>query len=317
MAASAERAEAAAEAPPPPAADEAPPASPPAARPPPACEECGAAEARYRCPRCARRTCSAACVAAHKAAAPCSGKRDRAAYVGRRDFDERALLRDYRLLEEAARADDAARRARPPAGRPDPPPHLRALVAAAARARVRLELQAPGMARRRANTTRLEARGGTLAWRVEWRLPAAGLTLADARLTAAAPLRAALDEHLAPPPGGARAPALEEYAAAAAAGALVVVARVERRPADAPRFHRVDPGAPLAAALAGRVVVEFPTLLVLLPREAAAYPLLEEEAPAAAPAAAGAKEQAPAAAVAGDAAAGATSAPADSPPAGP
>jgi len=35
------------------------------------CDVCGVAEAKYKCPRCAKRTCSLNCVKAHKQADEC------------------------------------------------------------------------------------------------------------------------------------------------------------------------------------------------------------------------------------------------------
>ncbi|PNH04040.1 Box C/D snoRNA protein 1 [Tetrabaena socialis] len=128
--------------------------------PPPPCEQCGAAPARYRCPRCQLRTCSLACVRAHKegpgggegagggggegGGGGCSGQRDRAAFLPMKEFDDRALLSDYRLLEEVARAEDVARRCRPPGAKPQLPPHLASLVYQAQWRSVRLLIMPPG-----------------------------------------------------------------------------------------------------------------------------------------------------------------------------
>ena len=47
---------------------------------------------------------------------------------------------------------------------------------------MRLELQQPGMARRRENTTRYVSYQRRMQWRVEWRFPAAGdLSVSDIR----------------------------------------------------------------------------------------------------------------------------------------
>jgi hypothetical protein len=51
-------------------------------------------------------------VGAHRAAAGCSGKRDRAAFVPLLAFDDKTLLSDLRLLEETARAAERAKRSR-------------------------------------------------------------------------------------------------------------------------------------------------------------------------------------------------------------
>lgn len=58
----------------------------------PLCEQCGAAASKYRCPGCSRRSCSLACVNAHKAQHGCSGKRDRTAYVPLKEFGDREVM---------------------------------------------------------------------------------------------------------------------------------------------------------------------------------------------------------------------------------
>ena len=75
------------------------------------CGSCGA-QSRYTCPGCGACSCSAACVAAHKAAAGCAGKRGRAAFVPLKSFDDATLRSDLRLLEETTLAAERARRAR-------------------------------------------------------------------------------------------------------------------------------------------------------------------------------------------------------------
>ncbi|KDD73341.1 hypothetical protein H632_c2274p0, partial [Helicosporidium sp. ATCC 50920] len=121
---------------------------------------CKSKPSKYRCPRCDTATCSLECVNGrfnarvgqvdktwpslialipasfpsfpeHKLQLECSGKRDRTAFVSRSEFDERALLSDYHLLEEIQRAGDAAKRARPPPSSRELPRFLQRLVAAA------------------------------------------------------------------------------------------------------------------------------------------------------------------------------------------
>ena len=65
--------------------------------------------------------------AAHKDASGCSGKRDRTAFVGRSDFDERTFFSDYRFLEEVKLADDVAKRSKPPAPKLELPQFLQTL----------------------------------------------------------------------------------------------------------------------------------------------------------------------------------------------
>jgi hypothetical protein len=241
------------------------------------CQECGQRHAKYCCPRCSRRSCSLACVKAHKDASGCSGKRDRTSFLGRGQLDERSLMSDYRFLEEVKIAGDAAKRAKPPAPRQELPPFLQSLVYQARRRGVQLHILAPGMERRKSNTTRYDNRAGVLNWRVEWQFPAADAKAADVRMSEHAVLGEALRAHLRPPPGSTlKTPELERYALTPL-NEFVVVLRQERTPANAPLYHRIDLAGTLGEALAGKIIVEYPVLMVLMPEEVRGgnYPLVE------------------------------------------
>ncbi|ODV75058.1 Bcd1p CYBJADRAFT_124687, partial [Cyberlindnera jadinii NRRL Y-1542] len=70
------------------------------------CEICLENEAKYRCPQCGRRTCSVACVRAHKEQSQCSGTVDNTSFVKRSEFLENSHLiqRDYNFLTNLDRA---------------------------------------------------------------------------------------------------------------------------------------------------------------------------------------------------------------------
>eukprot|EP00197_Chlamydomonas_leiostraca_P010150 CAMPEP_0202880592 /NCGR_PEP_ID=MMETSP1391-20130828/35271_1 /ASSEMBLY_ACC=CAM_ASM_000867 /TAXON_ID=1034604 /ORGANISM="Chlamydomonas leiostraca, Strain SAG 11-49" /LENGTH=378 /DNA_ID=CAMNT_0049563117 /DNA_START=104 /DNA_END=1237 /DNA_ORIENTATION=+ len=165
------------------------------------CAVCGSTAARYRCPGCELRSCSLACSKAHKESSGCSGKRDRLKFVSLQEFDDRTLLSDYRLLEEVHRAEDVAKRCRPPAARPQLPPHLQSLVYQAGRRRVKLLVMPPGMHKRKTNTTRYDGRTRKLSWRVEWVFEGAGVRQADESVQEDATLGEVLAKHLTYAPG--------------------------------------------------------------------------------------------------------------------
>eukprot|EP00913_Durusdinium_trenchii_P018487 g17369.t1 len=80
-------------------------------RPSPLCQVCQQLESRYRCPACEIRSCSAACVQAHKSQSGCTGKRPRTERVAPLNaFTDNVLLRDFGLLEEVDAAVDRADR---------------------------------------------------------------------------------------------------------------------------------------------------------------------------------------------------------------
>lgn len=133
------------------------------------CAVCGTSETKYTCPGCGRRTCSLPCVQDHKSTFSCNGKRDRTEYVKRDDLSYKTLVSDYKLLEEIERVDDVAKRLQPPAPRRQLPGYLKSLVHQAKCRHVTLQLLAPGMKRRKDNTTRYDGKSRVLCWRVEWR----------------------------------------------------------------------------------------------------------------------------------------------------
>ncbi|TDL29423.1 hypothetical protein BD410DRAFT_892718 [Rickenella mellea] len=69
----------------------------------PQCTVCASQLAKYTCPRCTTRTCSAKCVAAHKAATACTGIRDRAAFVPMNQYGWGTMVDDYVFLEDMGR----------------------------------------------------------------------------------------------------------------------------------------------------------------------------------------------------------------------
>uniref|UniRef100_H3C6D8 Box C/D snoRNA protein 1 n=1 Tax=Tetraodon nigroviridis TaxID=99883 RepID=H3C6D8_TETNG len=74
------------------------------------CSVCGLHEAKYKCPGCLVHSCSLPCVKKHKADSSCSGIRNKTAFVALSQFDEMALLSDYRFLEDTGRFADGATR---------------------------------------------------------------------------------------------------------------------------------------------------------------------------------------------------------------
>nr|CAB3475524.1 unnamed protein product [Digitaria exilis] len=74
------------------------------------CEECGDQPWKYRCPGCARLTCSLPCVQAHKRRTACTGKRTRTDPVPIAQFDDNQLISDYNFLEETKQATESAHR---------------------------------------------------------------------------------------------------------------------------------------------------------------------------------------------------------------
>ncbi|KAL8178366.1 UNVERIFIED_CONTAM: Box C/D snoRNA protein 1 [Gekko kuhli] len=67
-------------------------------------------EAKYRCPRCMKYSCSLVCVKQHKTTYNCNGVREKTAFVSINQFSDLNLLSDYRFLEDVGRMADRAAR---------------------------------------------------------------------------------------------------------------------------------------------------------------------------------------------------------------
>ena len=282
--------------------------------PPPAsnrlgnCQVCDAGvPAKYRCPACSTATCSLACSKRHKSAGEgCTGKRDRTAFKDIRDFTDADVVSDYRFLEEALLEKDRAKRWRPEfaagsdaAARADRAPAAAktiALLTQQARARgVELFCMPDGMARRVANTTFYDRRRDRMQWRVEWLFHAGARdpdpsAAASATTTTRIVARAEMPNSTNIARRRPRARLVSAWPRRASARASPFRRRVEP---DAPlswrcfcrgraapgdrRFHRLRTEETIRANLAGKRLVEFPTLHVaVLPEDEGTFPEMEE-----------------------------------------
>jgi len=135
------------------------------------CEECRACAFKYKCPGCGAKTCSLACVRAHKARTSCTGLRDKTKYLPMDKMGDRELFSDIAFLDDAKRVRDVARRCRPiPPRKENNLPHFMKTLRFQARKRgTRLLFLQPGMERRTQNTTYYHRGKDQLYWRVEWR----------------------------------------------------------------------------------------------------------------------------------------------------
>ena len=201
----------------------------------------------------------------HKENSNCSGKRDRTAFINRGQLDDTALLNDYRFLEQVKLAEDVAKRAKPPTPRGDLPGHLRSLVYQAERRGVTLHLLAPGMQRRKSNTTRYDGKHQTLNWRIEWNFKSAGCRASNVKVNERTLVGEVLGRHLTPGPGATlKTKEMQRYAECGV-DALCVLMRKERTPANEPTYYKIDCGKSVGEVVRRKVVVEFPVFLVLLP----------------------------------------------------
>ncbi|EEA28897.1 hypothetical protein EYB25_000190 [Talaromyces marneffei] len=170
------------------------------------CNICHINVPKYRCPRCAVRTCSLPCTRKHKTWSSCTGVRDPAAYLTRsqleteasfdRDFNfitgiERRLERaerdaenrgieldhKYMLKKTGDTSNGGKKRKRGPNGDKQAPRLVKGelgFVRAAEEAGVRLVRAPAGLSRRKMNHSRVHPKHKCLNWSVEWIVPSTG-----------------------------------------------------------------------------------------------------------------------------------------------
>lgn len=108
------------------------------------------------------------------------------------------LPSDYKFLEEVNLVEDVAKRCEPPVPRRQLPAHLKSLVFQAKCRNVDLQLLAPGMHKRKVNSTRYDGKGKKMNWRVEWSFvdTMQNDTFVDVRLNENTVLKDAFIRHL-------------------------------------------------------------------------------------------------------------------------
>lgn len=176
----------------------------------------------------------------------------------RTDLSYKTLVSDYKLLEEIERIDDVARRSQPPAPRRQLPAYLKSLVYQAKCRDVTLQLVAPGMKKRKENTTRYDGKSKVLQWRVEWRFQMIDsediIQISHTpRMSESDIIQNAIDKHIPD-----KDPAVQ---------IAHVYMRQEGVPANEACLYLVDTSQTLAEFLQRKHIIEYPTLHVILRRQ--------------------------------------------------
>lgn len=131
-----------------------------------ACGVCFVASARYKCPGCGVATCLVPCVRRHKEASGCSGKVDVTAFRLRNDLTLEAVQRDYNFLQSAARAVEVGKRVGEASSRTNK--RQKGALGVVVRRGVRVAELPAGMSRSSRNLSGYDKKRGTYMWTVEW-----------------------------------------------------------------------------------------------------------------------------------------------------
>ncbi|KAM4642160.1 box C/D snoRNA protein 1 [Discoglossus pictus] len=226
------------------------------------CETCGGKEAKYRCPRCMKYSCSLPCVKRHKADIHCNGVRDKTAFVSVSKFDETNLLSDYRFLEDAGRTADCASRN-----------HLLQLKKSNSflnylknRARkfgFDLKLLPIGFTKRRENSTFFHKKDQTFYWHLKLRFPQSHAEYTEKRVPDNKTLNKILKTYIDPAESD---PVIRQRLKAYmdSPSDVKIFMKVEQRPHKTVRYYELDSSKTLLENLKNKTVIEYPTLHVVL-----------------------------------------------------
>ncbi|KYN15497.1 Box C/D snoRNA protein 1, partial [Trachymyrmex cornetzi] len=255
------------------------------------CEVCGAAKARYTCPKCEVRTCSLACVNVHKKELECDGIRDQTKFVPLASFTDLDLLSDYRFLEQVGRSIDTKKR------NPEIkytrqailPVHLHKLRCAASYRKVSLLYMPQVFSRHKKNTTYLNWKTNELFWRLEWIFPQAEnikytIERALDRIRLSTLVEQVLDPVSATDETDIEnlntklflADKLQFYRAAGLTN-IKVLLKAEKIKKAQLRFYDLDLTLTLQENLENKTIVEFPTLHVVMKDHSNMYDIIDTD----------------------------------------
>lgn len=240
------------------------------------CEVCGFHDAKYTCPRCEVKTCSLKCNKIHKLEVECDGQRDRTKYVSMNKFTNLDLSSDYRLLEEISRNVETVKKN---FGRKYDshiiPPHLFKLRNAAHQRKTILKFLPQKFARHRNNTTQLHFKTNIIYWHIEWIfVNADNLKLSIAKVPETEKLGSILIKNCFKSDVPDLQEKLQYYRSADLSG-LKLFLKAEQKPGK--KFYELDCNITLKECLAKKLVIEYPTIHVLLKDHGCAYDVIDSD----------------------------------------
>lgn len=226
------------------------------------CETCGTEEAKYRCPRCMRHSCSLPCVKKHKAELTCNGVRDKTAYVSLQQFTEMDLLSDYRFLEDVARtADHISRDAL--LKRSLSNKHMCFMKNRARRQGINLKLLPNGFTKRKENSTFFDKKKQQFCWHVKLQFPQSQAVYIEKRVPDNKTINEILATYIDPEKSD---PVIRQRLKAyiRSQTGVQILMKVENMQQNLVRYYELDPYKSLLDNLRNKVIIEYPTLHVVL-----------------------------------------------------
>ncbi|GAA6221337.1 box C/D snoRNA protein 1 [Lates japonicus] len=245
------------------------------------CGVCGSEEAKYRCPGCLTHSCSMLCVKKHKDDSGCSGVRDKTAFVRLSQFDEMALLSDYRFLEDTGRfADGTTRDSLIRA--PRTTMKAKKLAASARKMNITLRLLPITFTKSKENSTFFHTKEKRFMWHLKLIFPQSSTEFSQRRVSDRQTLEQILTPYIHPTESDpVTCQKLKMYVHATFDNVKVFM-KAEGRKANSVRYHELDMQKSLRDNLSYKTLIEYPVLHIVLREHWKDYPLKGPAEPASA-----------------------------------
>eukprot|EP00238_Polyblepharides_amylifera_P007509 CAMPEP_0196591730 /NCGR_PEP_ID=MMETSP1081-20130531/70715_1 /TAXON_ID=36882 /ORGANISM="Pyramimonas amylifera, Strain CCMP720" /LENGTH=246 /DNA_ID=CAMNT_0041915189 /DNA_START=137 /DNA_END=877 /DNA_ORIENTATION=- len=194
------------------------------------------------------------------------------------EFDDTKLVSDYRFLEDVNETKQAAKRSKPSQAISDSASkrtNWQRLKTEALGRGVEWLMQAEGMEKRRMNTSFFMPKKQSVMWRVRWVFASVNIECIDARAPESQLLITLLSRHLEGPSGSdgvLHRHSLRKFKLEGTDTCHIFLESA-RCPGNSKKYFELDLQQTLASQLSGKVIIEFPTFHVVLPKDKSAFPL--------------------------------------------
>uniref|UniRef100_A0A8C4K5X3 Box C/D snoRNA protein 1 n=2 Tax=Dromaius novaehollandiae TaxID=8790 RepID=A0A8C4K5X3_DRONO len=227
------------------------------------CETCSEEEAKYRCPRCMKYSCSLLCVKKHKLALSCNGIRDKTAFVSVNEFTDLNLLSDYRFLEDVGRTADAAARDLS-VHRPTTNKFINYLRNRARRHNIILKTLPIGFTKRRENSTIFNKKEQKFYWHLKLMFPHCHAEYTLKRVPEDKTLTDILKPYIDPVESDPVVCQRLKIYTMSPQSDVQILMKIENRRQNSTRYNELDASRSLLDNLKDKVIIEYPTLFVVL-----------------------------------------------------
>ncbi|XP_054835217.1 box C/D snoRNA protein 1 isoform X2 [Eublepharis macularius] len=227
------------------------------------CEICNEGEAKYRCPRCMKYSCSLVCVKQHKTTYNCNGVREKTAFVSVNQFSDLNLLSDYRFLEDVGRMADRASRDGA-LHRPTRNKFVNFLRNRAQRYKIRLKTLPVGFTKRQENSTYFSNKEKKFYWHLKLVFPHSHAKFTEKRVPDDKPLCDVLKRYVDPQESDPIICQRLKIYTMSPPSDIQILMKVDMRLHNSSKYEEMDGSKGLQDNLRGKVVIEYPTLHIVL-----------------------------------------------------